>query len=251
MKVLSYLWPILVLGGAAFLLYRVDRKVERVPTQRVVQKETRVVKKVVVEKCARPPTQVDNPVAPIVRIRRYKPNPPREPLTWAEKHSSWPVWPKRLQWWERKEVVPVAKVLMQGGYLQKFHTLLGREILRMADCPRLGNDICYERIAVMRKSIDAFLKNMMEENGQKLELSWWCNKDCLHYIASLTLFSNNLEKLYVFIGRQLGKLGRCSILTRIGCRPRRAKAAKAISNYFKKMVIDHGGPLIDRNWDTY
>lgn len=160
------------------------------------------------------------------------------PIQDADYTPTWEVMPKKLQWWERNEVMPLAKVLVQGDYLKRFHHLLIREVIRMKSCPPESGP-CFDLIEQMRSSIDAFLKKTMKENGQKLEMSWWCTGDELHYVASLTVYSNNLRKLRDFIGKQTHLL-----------RPsRRTAVSKALSDYFKKMVIDHGGPLINRDFN--
>lgn len=240
-KVLSYLWPVLVLGGAAFLLYRVDRKVDKLnrsaPTQKV-QQETRVVKKVVVEKRSSPTAQVDNAqVQPIIRIRSYKPK----------------VRPT-LRWWERKVITPVAITLTKKDNLERFHAVLNRQVAMMKDCPKLGNHICIPRITVMRMSIDRFLNRMMQTSKGSLE--WWSKGDnSLCWVAALTIFSNNLENLHTVIRKQLFKLGGCLVpswRTREydpDCAERLTKSAIEIDAYFKKIVNGHGGPLIDRNWN--
>jgi hypothetical protein len=179
--------------------------------------------------------------APLPFRRRVGKVPPFSPppIQDADYIPTWEVMPKELQWWERKEVMPLAKVLVRRDYLERLHALLVREAVRMDGCPTSSVAPCFDRIAKMRTSIDAFLKKTMKENGKKLEMSWWSDDEHLHYVASLTVYGGNLKKLRDFIGKQVHLLRWSS----------RGKVAKTLSDYFKKMVVDHGGPLIDRKFN--
>ncbi len=138
--------------------------------------------------------------------------------------------PKALQWWEKKDITPVAVELAKKANLKRFHTLLGKHIPRMEGCRGMGLKFCLPRIGAMRGGIDLFLRKMMRLHRWRNGSLWWPDAS-LCWVAAIMVYGSNLKKLHAFIGKQL----------------RRPSAAR-IDAYFKKIVNAHGGPLIDRNW---
>jgi hypothetical protein len=75
---------------------------------------------------------------------------------------------------------------------------------------------------------------------------WW-EKDELCWIAVIMRSSTNLKNLHAFLGTQLDKLKDCVPGTK-KCMMKWYNMSAAVDAYLKKLVKDHGGPLIDRNW---
>lgn len=105
---------------------------------------------------------------------------------------------------------------------------------------------------MMRGSINLYLKRMMQTRKGSME--WWPD-DSLCWVATIMIYSDNLKNLHAFMGKQRVQLKGCSVpswRTPIGdpdCAELLVQASIEIDAYFKKIVNDHGGPLIDRNWD--
>ncbi len=77
-------------------------------------------------------------------------------------------------------------------------------------------------------------------------LRWW-EIDELCWVAVVMMYSGNLKKLHALLGKQIAKLKDCH--KRPDCLGKQTRMAKAIDAYLKKIVKEHGGPLIDRNWN--
>ena len=137
--------------------------------------------------------------------------------------------PTELQWWKKKEITPIAKELAKRKVLKKFHKLLAYHIPIRRACRGKGLVACLPSIGAMRGGIDLFLRKITWNVKGAL---WWTDGS-LCWVATIMVYGNNLENLHAFIGKQL----------------RKPSAAK-IDAYFKKIVNDHGGPLIDRNWNN-
>ena len=75
---------------------------------------------------------------------------------------------------------------------------------------------------------------------------WWEEPEVC-WIAQLMLSNRNLEKLHAFLGQQLKEVGRCDP-NKADCMDTWLRMRAKVDRYLKKMVKDHGGPLIDRNW---
>ena len=140
--------------------------------------------------------------------------------------SSGPM-PTSLQWWEKKEITPVAKELAKRKHLKRFYKLLSYHLPKRKACEGMGLFYCAPIISAMRSGIDFFLKKMMLHHKGPV---WW-EDNSLCWVAAIMLYGDNLKNLYAFIGKQLLK-----------------PSATKIDVYFKKIVNAHGGPLIDRNW---
>jgi len=83
-------------------------------------------------------------------------------------------------------------------------------------------------------------------------LRWWEKKKELTWVAVVMAFNHNLDKLHAFLGKQIDELKGCPMpLSEDVCMHKVSKMMVAVDAYLKKIVIEHGGPLIDRNWDTH
>lgn len=197
-----------------------------------------------------------SPVAPIVRIRSYKPQP-RRVSTWLEDHPSWTVMPDKLQWWEKRTLTAVSKVLVKGANLKELHTFLGVQIEVMKICPAIGEHKCIQMVGMMMVNVDRHLKAMMTKHSQPLATAWWKDPMTAHGVPGVLPSNDNLKKLHIFLGKQIQKLGSCInnfgwvVDTLPGCKRRLSKSVVEIDTYFKKIVNDHGGPLIDRDWNRH
>jgi hypothetical protein len=140
--------------------------------------------------------------------------------------------PKELQWWEKTEVTPVAKELATRANLKKFYKLLAYHVPKMRACRGMGLAYCLPRIGAMRQGIDKFLRKLVVNYKGSL---WWPDGS-LCWVATIMVYGKNLDNLRAFIGKQLRRL---------------KPSAVRIDAYFKKIVVDHGGPLIDRNWNKH
>lgn len=138
--------------------------------------------------------------------------------------------PSALQWWEKKDITPVAVELAKKANLKKFYNLLGKHIPAMKACNGMGLVFCLPRIGVMRGGIDLFLRKITRHRSGSL---WW-RDGSLCWVATIMVYGSNLRDLHAFIRKQLRK-----------------PSATKIDTYFKKIVNAHGGPLIGRNWNTY
>ena len=188
-----------------------------------------------------------------VVIKRAPPvQTPVRAVTWAEANPAWTALPSRLRWWERKDITPVAIALTEQDNLERFHALLGRRIPEMEACRGKGLDYALPWITVMRTSIDLFLKRMMQ--ARKGSMEWWVDRN-LCWVAAIMISGDNLKNLHAFVGQQRRKLAGCATLSwrtptdDPSCAELLAQSAVQIDAYFKKIVNDHGGPLIDRNWN--
>lgn len=230
---ITYLCTILFFGTVLLLLYRLDQKVDE--TKQVVeslQKQTKAAptKKVFSKKQSI--LHVDVPVEPIIRIHRYKPSPYRV-TTWAEDHPSWNVMPDRLQWWEKKEPYQLAIALVALDKLDSLHVFLGKQILAVKkDCVP-GSRACMYKWLDMREAVDIRLKRFLPTNGS--EVTW---------VAVTMMSSGNLEEFHTTVGQQALKMRRCG-------KKCAREVVRALDAYFKKVVNDHSGPLIDRNWNKH
>lgn len=250
-KIFSYLWPVLILGAMVFLMHQVDRKVNSVNKTTPQRREAP-------KKKAVHTLHVDIPVKPIVRIRSYKPSPTRVAPTARADLGGYtgPLLPKELQWWEKKKITNVAKVLVKGNNLKKLHTLLGVQIEALKICPGIGEHKCINMAGGVMMTVDRYLKQMMTDYEQALEMAWWKDSMTAHGVAGVMPYGDNLENLHAFLGKQLRGLKDCvtffwMVKDNPRCKPRLNKTAVAIDTYFKKIVNDHGGPFIDRNWLTH
>jgi len=175
--------------------------------------------------------------------------PPPEHINVTVKSDS-----PKLRWWEKKNVTSVATALTKKDYLYRFHALLGRHIPKMNECKGKGLNFCLPRIGMMRGSIDRFLRRMITQ--ERMHSDWWPDRS-LCWVATIMIYSDNLEKLHAFVGKQLRTLSGCSTVPwrtpdkDPDCAERLTKAAWALDAYFKKIVNDHGGPLIHRNWEEH
>lgn len=145
-------------------------------------------------------------------------------------HASPGPMPSELQWWEKKEIVPVAVELATRVNLKKFYKLLAYHIPRRRACRGMGLKYCLPGIGAMRQGIDKFLQKLVVKYKGAL---WW-GDGSLCWVATIMVYGDNLKNLHAFIGKQLRS-------------PFKGRAAR-IDAYFKKIVNGHGGPLIDRDW---
>jgi hypothetical protein len=86
-------------------------------------------------------------------------------------------------------------------------------------------------------------------NADPLPLRWWEKKE-LTWVAVLMAYGDNLERLHDFLGKQRVKMTYCKKIG--GCEASVVgKMMQDVDSYLKKMVIAHGGPRIDRNWNNH
>ena len=78
------------------------------------------------------------------------------------------------------------------------------------------------------------------------EKQWWERQE-LAWIAILMRYGGNLEQLHAFLGKQIPYVRFCTDGSN-KCAGRWVKMVRDVDAFLKKMVKDHGGPLIDRNW---
>jgi len=138
-----------------------------------------------------------------------------------------------LQWWERKEIVPVAVELAKRKNLRRFYWILSYHLPRQEACRGKGLKACLPGIEKMWKDIDGFLRKITK--GRQSGGWWQTGGNC--WVATIMVYSPNLKELHRFVGKEL----------RRGYFP----SARRIDTYFKKIVNAHGGPLIDRNWNCW
>ena len=68
------------------------------------------------------------------------------------------------------------------------------------------------------------------------------------WLAVVLYYNDNFRKMVSFLNKQYGKLKHCR--GQGGCDVDYVASVVAdVDKYWKKMVVDHGGPIIDRNWD--
>lgn len=202
--------------------------------------------------------QLPDDLPPIIRIHSYKPSPTRvvSPAKDDIGGYSGSLLPKELQWWEKKKITNVAEVLVKGNNLKKLHTLLGVQIKALKICPAIGEYKCIQLSGIVMMTVDRYLKQMMTDYEQVLEMAWWKDSMTAHGVAGVMSYGDNLENLHTFIGKQLRMLKGCMtsfwvVRDNPLCKLRLGKTTVAIDTYFKKVVKEHGGPFIDRNWNKH
>jgi hypothetical protein len=78
-------------------------------------------------------------------------------------------------------------------------------------------------------------------------LRWW-EKVELCTLAVTMFYSNNIRKLRDFLDLQLTYKKTC--VSREDCADKHLDTVENIDKYLKRIVKEHGGPLIDRNWNA-
>lgn len=139
--------------------------------------------------------------------------------------------PAELQWWERGDVTPVAVAVAKRENLKGLYKVLSYHLPLHKACEGRGLEICLPVVDAMRTDIDKYLRKITSE-----PVDWW-GDGSLCWVAAIMVYGDNLEKLRAFIGQQL--------------RRRWSGSPEQIDAYFKKIVNEHSGPLIDRNWNCY
>ena len=137
--------------------------------------------------------------------------------------------PDALQWWEKAEMTPVAVALAKRENLRGFYKILSYHLPLRQACEGRGIEICAPGVEAMRTDIDRYLQKITQG-----PVDWWDDGGSC-WLAVAMAYGDNLKELRTFIGKQL--------------RRRWSGSPRQIDAYFKKVVNDHGGPLIDRNWN--
>ena len=168
-------------------------------------------------------------------------------------NTDWPSispMPDALQWWEVSTPCELALALANLEELKLFHTFLARQIKLVKPC-KAGTKLCLHKRLHMREAVDNYIKGIVLRRQSSFDDSNWWEKEETSWVAITMMSSGNLEELYRFTGRQITLAEQNPINATGIIKASAVNLVTSLDHYFKQLVIGHGGPLIDRNWNKY